>query len=527
MKAKLQRAGITFGALLCLSCTGPRTRETVEEKPGSTLVDPTPSTRIADEVEEAKADATEKKASQPEVHVLGTCAARGNVVRFSFAHLNDLQARYDESVGGKNRYGLIAGYLRKLKADDPATLVLDAGDDYEKGALADLRSMGEATRQMVQALPIDVRTIGNHDFSYGEKAVVRDVEQSAHPVLAANVTYEKDPTLFAPYARFDVGCARVGVVGLVTKGYGPDDKPVDGAFDDVFDHDKRYEAVLRREVEAHRSEVDVMIALTHLGIGVDMQLAARVPGVDVVIGGHTEDLLQYPGYVNKIDGKKAWVMQAGHYGQTFGHGVIAVDTTTHTLRFESYGIVKVDASLPYAADVGELAAKVESESVPDAHVTIANVHGTVAQGKPMADLVWKAAHDQWNADAMILGSDLFWGSLRPGPITLQQLYDLVLVQRQPSGTSGFSSIWMADVKGSDLKKIAGALMVGPKYSFWGPSAIDDEKVYHLAIEKRALQAPKTAFRGAPDLPTGAFKGELVDVLEAYARARTAKGLTLD
>ncbi|MEO8800597.1 MAG: hypothetical protein ABI551_22090, partial [Polyangiaceae bacterium] len=330
-----------------------------------------------------------------------------------------------------------------------------------------------------------------------------------------------------PYARFDVGCARVGVVGLVTRGYGPDDKPVDGAFDGVFDHDKRYEAVLRREVEAHRSEVDVMIALTHLGIGVDMALAARVPGVDIVIGGHTEDLLKYPGYVNKISGKKAWVLQAGHWGQTFGHGVVVVDTTTHALRFESYGIVKVDATLPYADDVGELAAKLESETVPDAHVAIAKVRGTIAQGRPMADLVWKAAHDQWNADAMILGSDLFWGSLHPGPLTLQQLYDVVLVQRQPSGTSGFSSLFMADVSGIQLKKISGALGAGPTYAFYGPSAIDDERIYHLAIDKRALNAPATAFRGKPELPVGAFKGELIDVLEPYARARTAAGLTLD
>ena len=66
--------------------------------------------------------------------------------------------------------------------------MLDAGDDYEKGAVAELRSGGETTRRMVQALPIDVRTIGNHDFAYGEEAVLRDVSLSAHPVLAANVT---------------------------------------------------------------------------------------------------------------------------------------------------------------------------------------------------------------------------------------------------------------------------------------------------------------------------------------------------
>jgi hypothetical protein len=49
----------------------------------------------------------------------------------------------------------------------------------------------------------------------------------------------------------------------------------------------------------------------------------------------------------------------------------------------------------------------------------------------------------------------------------------------------------------------------------------------VVLEKRALEVPKIAFSGSPDLPTARFGGELIDVLETYARARTAKGLTLD
>src|SRR5262249_4316080 len=157
-------------------------------------------------------------------------------------------------------------------------------------------------------------------------------------------------------ARFDVGCVKVGVVGLVTQGYGADDQPSDAPFDGVFDQDTAYEKILAREVAAHRDEVDVMIALTHLGVGVDMQLAARVPGVDVVTGGHSEDLLKHPGWVARADGLHGWVLQAGHYGETLGTGEITVDFESHAIAFASYKIVEVDASLPYAGDVGDLAA---------------------------------------------------------------------------------------------------------------------------------------------------------------------------
>jgi len=184
---------------------------------------------------------------------IGRCDTRGPTARFTLAHVNDLQARYGDLVDGRSRYGFLAGYLRQVKDEAPATLVLDAGDDYEKGSIADLRSLGESTRQMIQALPIDARTIGNHDFAYGEAAVVRDVRESAHPVLAANVRYDRDPSLFAPYARFDVGCVKIGVIGLVTGGYGSDDLPSREPFDGVFAQDDAYAATLAEQVRLHRA----------------------------------------------------------------------------------------------------------------------------------------------------------------------------------------------------------------------------------------------------------------------------------
>src|ERR1019366_5904204 len=97
-----------------------------------------------------------------------------------------------------------------------------------------------------------------------------------------------------------------GVVGLVTQSYGANDQPSDEPFAGVFDQDDDYEKVLSREVAEHRGDVDVMIALTHLGIGVDMNLVARVPGVDLVIGGHSEDLLKHPGWVARPDGSHGY-----------------------------------------------------------------------------------------------------------------------------------------------------------------------------------------------------------------------------
>jgi 5'-nucleotidase / UDP-sugar diphosphatase len=472
--------------------------------------------------------------------VIGTCDAgqreKGSL-RFGLAHFNDLQARYSDLLGGRSRYSYIAGYLKQLKAEQP-TLVLDAGDDYEKGALAELRSSGETTRQMVQALPIDVRTIGNHDFAYGEVAVLRDVRLSRHPVLAANVKHiglpaSKQP--FRPYARVDVGCVKVGVIGLVTQNFGADDLPTSAPYLGVFVQDEHYQAILEREAKAHRAEVDVLIALTHLGYADDVALAHRGGRlVDFIVGAHTEDLLKEPGMVVHPDNTKTWVMQAGHFGEVLGRGDIVVnlkDTAggRNKVAIDKYKIVEVDEKLPHADEVAELAKRLEDAVVPDAHApTIGRTAAAVGKGKALAELVYRAAASTWNVDALVIGRDLFWGSLPKGDVTLQRLYDTVLVQRQPSGTNGFSSIWVAELSGAEMTTLAKVFRAGGMYEWFGAKEkFDPAKRYRLALDKRGATYPKALFGAESKVLRSTFLGEMIDALEPYVRARTAKGQTID
>lgn len=454
--------------------------------------------------------------------------------RLTLAHFNDLQARYSDRLEGKSRYAYIAGYLEKLKKDVPETIVLDAGDDYEKGSVAELRSGGETTRRMIQALPIDVRTMGNHDFAYGEDAVLRDVSLSAHPVLAANVTVARLGDAEQPLGRFvriDVGCVRVGVIGLVTQNYDADDRPTKKPFDAVFEQSTSYAKVLEREVKEHRDEVDILIALTHLGVWADTALAMSpsAKGLDLVVGGHTEDLLERPLPATRADGSRTWIMQAGHYGRTLGRADLVVDLDKRRVAFERYGIVKVDASLPVSRDVAELADRLEREAAPDAQLPFATTRRGVGAGREMIDLVGRAAASEWGAEALLLGRDVFWSGLPKGPVTLQRMYDSVFVQRQPSGTNGFSSLYLVEVTGAELAALRGR-MQSPLHEMLVPAKIDPKRTYKLAIEKRALTYPKVVFGVDPKLPPVAeakLGGELIDVLEAYARARAARDESLD
>jgi 5'-nucleotidase/UDP-sugar diphosphatase len=518
--------GGVFSTVLfaCASCAG---------HPDLARGEPTPTTLLAAVVptEGEPLVSPRARANAVDHLTIGECLHPASIEHFTLAHLNDLQARYSDRIDGRSRYGFIAGYLEGLEREVPETLVLDAGDDYEKGALAELRSMGETTRQMIQALPIDVRTIGNHDFAYGADAVLRDLRESRHPVLGSNIHFkerqEGEPEPFASFVRVDIGCAKIGIVGLVTGGYGSNDYPSRQAFDDAFEQDDQYEAVLANLVRQHRGEVDAFIALDHIGYGVDLDLARRVSGVDLVVGAHSEDLIAQPTYVRRGDGSHAYVVQAGHWGQTLGRADIAIDLRDHTLSIEKYSIVTIDGKEPYDAKVGDLASSLEQAAAPDAHHAVAIVRSPIAQGKPMADLVFQAAQERWGVDAMLLGKDVFWDGLPQGPVTAQRLYDTVLVEREPSGTSGFTSLFLTQITGAALQALRAHLIVGPMYAYYAPTMIDPARNYRLAIEKRALENPQMAiYAGGPALPSARYAGELIDLLLAYSKDRTQRGLTL-
>lgn len=464
----------------------------------------------------------------PSVRRIGKCEKPGGTQRFTLAHTNDLQARYSEQIAGKSRWAYLAGYLRALKQDQPNTLVLDAGDGYEKGSIADLRSGGEVTRQMIQALPIDARTIGNHDFAYGEAAVMRDVLLSAHPVLSANVRRGEDDGPFVPFVRFDVGCVKVGVVGLTTSGYGADDNQTNEPYFGTFHHDPGYFRVIDEQIKKHHREVDVMIALTHIGAYWDSDLAKAHSGIDLFVGAHSEDLLSDLEGARRKDKTHAYVLQVGRNTKYVGRADVVVGPN-HWIALEKYSVVTIDEKLPMAADVAELASRLEREAVPDIHATIANVQSAIDPQRGMVELAQRAVADRWGADALVLGTDIFFDGLPAGPITLQRLYDSVYVQKEPAGTTGFTSLYLMSVTGDELKTMKSR--VRGAWLMCAPQEIVAAKTYKLAIEKRAMLFPQPVFAPAtksfpPSNGAARFAGEIIDVLEAYARARTAKGLAL-
>ena len=238
--------------------------------------------------------------------------ARGSAEAYAFTHVDfpALAARYGK-MGG---YAHLATLVKRIREERAGrTLLLDGGDTLQGSATA-LWSRGEDMIRAANQLGVDV--LAPHwEFIYGldrVKELFGDRERRglfrgdfvAHNV--SEVTWG-DP-VFHPYAIREVGGVKVGVIGQAFP-YVPVSHPRRFVPDLTFGI--REEQVQRLINELREGKkADLVVLLSHNGIAVDLKLAARVRGLDVILGGHTHDALPEPILVGKT-----LVINSGAHGK--------------------------------------------------------------------------------------------------------------------------------------------------------------------------------------------------------------------
>lgn len=237
----------------------------------------------------------------------------------------------------------VTAAINELAAQSPHVLKLHAGDAltgtlYFNRAGAD----GEADAALMNTVCFDAFTLGNHEFDKGDtglKAFLDLLRKGAckTPVLSANVQFgagsalqpTRAPGYVSPSTVVERDGQKIGIVGLTiaqkTKASSSPD--ADTTFQDET-------AAAQREIDALRAKnVNKIILLSHIGYDYDKQVAARLSGVDVVVGGDSHTLLgpdalrttgvgspagAYPTRITDKDGKPVCVVQAWEYAQVVG-----------------------------------------------------------------------------------------------------------------------------------------------------------------------------------------------------------------
>lgn len=241
-----------------------------------------------------------------------------------------------ECIGGAARLvTAIADQRKKLEGQN--VLLLNGGDNFQ-GSLFYTTYKGAVEAEFLNQMKFDAMTVGNHEFDDGEEALVPFLEKIQFPVLSANVhpnAQSKVGDRIKPSLVLEVGGQKIGIVGAVTN----DTPEVASPGPNIAIEDDI--KTITAEVEKLKAEgVNKIIALTHVGYPRDKELIAKIPGVDVVVGGHSHSLLSntdakaegpYPTMVDNPEGYKVPVTQAASYSKYLGE---------FTVTFDDNGVVK-------------------------------------------------------------------------------------------------------------------------------------------------------------------------------------------
>lgn len=241
----------------------------------------------------------------------------------TIVHTNDTHSRIDPFPDGKYKgLGGIAqraSLIAEIRRKNPATLVVDAGDILQGTPYFNLFH-GQVEFETMRQAGYDVAAIGNHDFDAGsERLLYLARHYGRFPLLSANLQFSQSEaaSLIRPYMIKEIGGWKIGLFGLGVRfrGLVPQKLHQGVEYLPPLAVAKRCVQVLR---EQHRC--DAIVALSHLGyVGYDgepgdQDLAREIPGIDIIIGGHTHTFLSEPTVVRNPIGETTRIYQVGHSG---------------------------------------------------------------------------------------------------------------------------------------------------------------------------------------------------------------------
>lgn len=377
---------------------------------------------------------------------------------------NDFESAYDpidafwrddiDQIGGVAH---MATLISELRNTESRVFLFDAGDIFT-GTLA-RRTQGAVSFDLMQLLDYDAMAIGNHEFEYGWQSFAREKARSPFPVLGANLFYAgTDHSYAQPWTIIERGGVRVGVIGLLGQDAATALIPSNIAGVEVRDPTE----TLRVHVQQLRPEVDLIVVLIHQGPTAPMQtddeadprvfrgnrenmaLAGAVPGVDVILAGHTDAGTESP-LVHPETG--TLIMQTWGQGQHLGIMRLSLDKGGQIRSF-SGELQAVDAAR-YPAEP-RLAQRLQHWRAehPDLQQVIGTTEGVIARryydesplGNLFADVAKKAA----SAEIGLMPSGAIRRDLPAGDLRRVELIDAFPFQDR---------LATVKVRGSVLKRI--------------------------------------------------------------------------
>lgn len=449
-----------------------------------------------------------------------TCDNEATQQTISFVHLADLHSRY--GIKNKNAYARMKAYHKAVLNENPYTFFTNGGDDFEKGHIAETLSSGLTTVAITQAMQFDARIIGNHDFAWGSELLFDFAHDPHGVVLSSNIIYKGDNYRDFPgveFVKFQVGCVTVGMFGLVGLPWNEFDQEYFGDYLSAATVDSWWNQVAENLVGEYRDQVDLMVLLSHLGWGTDNALAEQIPGIDIVLGGHSHGGVQYREDVNG-----AVILQPEFYGD----GITRLDVIFDIKNKLVTSIEPVHTPTEQLSEIDPvIQAFIEqqiNQAAPEADQELTQV-ANARKGESLTEIIASAANFLHPSDAILLNPEYAQRSeINSGGLSQQDLYLITLSERQKPDTPAVNSLYQVTVTGEQLNLMR---QRQPQWYAVMPGSIEPNSQHKVILHKAPALHPEYFFGEGIQYETTSFASESWLALDKYARSRNNQCLYLD
>ncbi|SFC64360.1 2',3'-cyclic-nucleotide 2'-phosphodiesterase/5'-or 3'-nucleotidase, 5'-nucleotidase family [Alkalibacterium subtropicum] len=349
-------------------------------------------------------------------------------------HTNDMHASIDD-------FGKISYFLNEYRDTVDHSLYLDAGDIFSGNPVVDLLD-GIPMIELLNKMELDLMTIGNHEFDYGQQVFQDRRNESDFNWISAN-TEVVDPSIPItqpdPYQIFEMGDKKIGVIGLTQAPPATSPTGIVGlGFENYMETIEEYKSL--------RDDVDILVALNHVGIAADRQIAEVYDHFDVIIGGHSHTTLTEPEIVNGTP-----IASSGSSAENIGILNLTLDSET--------GEVSVEGSLQAVDELPDENVNPEVQSIIDQYNAeseelLGEVLGQTETGLSRDDrwlkdvalgnMITDALRNFANTDIAITNNGGIRAGIEPGDITARDIFTV-----DPFG----NAVTILEMTGQELQEI--------------------------------------------------------------------------
>lgn len=418
--------------------------------------------------------------------------------RITIVHTNDTHSRVhlDESNGSIG-FEKIATLVKEAKAENPNTLLVDAGDTLHGQTFSTI-SKGQSIVDLMNIVGYDAMVTGNHDFNYGYERLLELKENMNFSLIAANIIKADGMTLLPPYVIKEVDGIKIAIFGLATPetAYKTSPNNITGlTFEDPS-------IIAQKMVDELKDKADIIIALAHLGLDESSTyrsdlVAKNVIGIDLIIDGHSHTMLEEGKVVNGT-----LIAQTGEHDKNLGYVDLYIEDGNVTSK--KARLVKYEDTLQVKADeqVEALFASVKEENDKITAIVVGNTpvkldgerENARMKQTNLGSVIADAMIYETGADVAITNGGGLRASIDQGEITKGQVITVL-----PFG----NYVKMIEVKGSTLldamergvssyPELDGGFpqVGGMTYKFDG-SQPPNERIIEILIGDKKLDKEKT------------------------------------